>query len=100
MCHRNLNGFYIEFLGKSDGVVNGLASFTRQTKYEIAVNYQPELVAVFGELVSALDGGPLFDVLENLRIARLEAYDQQPAPPFFNGLQVSESGGAVESPEQ
>ena len=76
MRNRNLNGIDIEFLGKGDGVVDGLASFPGQAKDEITMDHQSELVAVLGKLAGPLDGRTFLDIFENLRIAGLEAYDE------------------------
>ena len=46
----DLNGFDVQFLGEVDGVADGLAGFAGQTEDEVAVDDQPELVAVLGEV--------------------------------------------------
>ncbi len=58
-----------------------------QAEDEVGVNRQTERMAVAREVSRPLDGRALLDVLENLRIARLEAHDQQPAAGFAHGLQ-------------
>ena len=44
-------------------------------------------MAIFHEVARALDGGTLLDVLENLRIAGLEAYDKEAAAGVFHGFE-------------
>src|SRR5579875_4226763 len=51
------------------------------------MNDETEVVAVLDEVTGTLDGGPLLDVLQDLRIAGLEADDEQPAAGFLHGLQ-------------
>jgi hypothetical protein len=43
---------------------------------------EAQIVAILGELRGPLDGGALLDVLEDLRIAGLEADDEQAAAGF------------------
>src|SRR5215467_15654037 len=62
----NLNGFDVELLGESNGVVNALVRLAGQTHDEVAVNSEPELVAILSELAGTLDGCALLDVLQNL----------------------------------
>ena len=50
-------------------------------------------MAVFGKLAGALDGGALLDVLQNLRIARFIADDEQPASRFLHRLKRFIIGG-------
>ena len=54
---------------------------------------EAEVVAVLGEGARALDGCALLDVLEDLRIAGLEADDEQAAAGFLHGLQRVVVGG-------
>ena len=48
---------------------------------------QAELVAVLGESLRHVDRGALLDVLQDLRVARFVADDQQPAARFLHRLQ-------------
>jgi hypothetical protein len=66
----------IQLFCKSDRVVDGLASLSREADHEIAMDQETKLVAVPGELSGAFDGGALFDVLENMRVARLVTDNQ------------------------
>ena len=91
--HRNLDGFHVEFLGEVDGAANGLLGLAGQAEDEVAVDDQAELLAVLGELARALDGGALLDVLQNLRVARLVADDEQAAAGFLHGFQRLVVGG-------
>ena len=59
----------------------------------IAVHQQAELLAVGGEALGHLHGGALLDVLEDLRIARFVAHDQQAAAGLLHGLQGVVIGG-------
>ena len=56
------------------------------------MDYEAPLVTILGELVSALDGGALLDVLEDLRVARLVADDEQAATGFLHRSQGFEVG--------
>ena len=56
-------------LAKSMVLRIDLLGLARQTEDEVAVNRQPQLVAVAREVACALDGGALLDVLQDLLIA-------------------------------
>ena len=94
---RNLDGLAIQRLGKVDGVADRLLGLARQAEDEVAVDGQAQVVAVLGEGARALHGGALLDVLENLRIAGLEAHDQQPAAGLLHRLQRLAVGGHARS---
>ena len=79
MGDRNLNGFVIELLGEVDGLADALVRFTGKADDKVSVNHEAQLTAVFREALGHLDGRALLDVLENLRIARFVADNQQPA---------------------
>src|SRR6185437_3920599 len=66
---RNLYGFNIQFLGKSDRVFDSFARFPGQAENEVSMDDQAELVRVLGELASPFEGCALLDVLEDLLIA-------------------------------
>ena len=70
-----------------------VARLARQADDEIAVDRQPQLVAILGEALRHVDGGALLDVLENLLVAGLIADDQQPAAGFLHRLQRFVIGG-------
>ena len=89
----DLDGFAIERLGEVDGVADRFLGLAGQAEDEVGVNGEAEVVAVLGEVARALDGGALLDVLENLRIAGLEADDEQAAAGFVHGLQRVVVGG-------
>jgi hypothetical protein len=80
-------------LGEVDGVADRLLGLAGQAEDEVAVDGQAEVVAVLGEVARALHGGALLDVLEDLRIAGLEADDEQAAAGFLHGLQRVVVGG-------
>ena len=61
--------------------------FAGQAEDEVGVDDEAEIVAVLDEVAGALDGGALLDVLEDLRVARFEADDEQAAAGFLHGLQ-------------
>jgi hypothetical protein len=69
VSHRDLDGFAIKMFGKLDGVADGFLRLAWETKDEVAVDYQAELVAGAGEVQRTLDGCALLDVLEDLRIS-------------------------------
>ena len=85
---RNLDGFAIQFLRKLNGLVDGFLGFARQTDDEVAVNLDPDLLAVLHELARHLHGRALLDVLQDLRIARFESHDKEPRPAIRHGLQL------------
>jgi hypothetical protein len=62
-----------------------------QAEDEVGVDDEAEVVAVLDEVAGALDGGALLDVLEDLRVAGLEADDEQAAAGSFMALSVSRS---------
>ena len=61
------------------------------------MNAEAQIVAVLGEGQRALDGGALFDVFENLRIAGFEADNEQAAASLFHRLQRIAVGGDARS---
>ncbi len=97
MGDRNLDRLAIQDLGKVDRVADRLFRLAGQAENEVAVNGQAEVVAVLGEGARALNGCALLDVLEDLRIARLEADDQQTASGFVHRLQRVVVGGHARS---
>ena len=93
MRDRDLNGFDVQLLGEVDGVADGFLGLAGQAEDEVAVDHQSELVAILGELARTFDGGALLDVLQDLRIARFIAHDQQAAACFLHRLQRLVVGG-------
>ena len=89
----DLDGLAVERLGEVDGVADGLFGLAGQAEDEVAVDDEAEVVAVLGEVAGALDGGALLDVLEDLRVAGLEADDEQAAAGFLHGLEGVVVGG-------
>src|SRR6185437_10491725 len=89
----DLDGFAVKRLGEVDGVADGLLGFAGEAEDEVGVDNQAEVVAVLDELTRALDGGALLDVLEDLRVAGLEADDEQTAAGFLHGLEGVAVGG-------
>ena len=60
---------------------------------EVGVDDEAEVVAVLDEVAGALDGGALLDVLEDLRVAGLEADDEEAAAGVLHGLEGVAVGG-------
>ena len=89
----DLDGLAVERLGEVDGVADGLFGLAGQAEDEVGVDDEAEVVAVLDEVAGALDGGTLLDVLEDLRIAGLEADDEQAAAGFLHGLEGVAVGG-------
>jgi hypothetical protein len=89
----DLNGLAIELLGELYGVAYGSPGFTGKAEDEITMYDEAKVMTVLFEVAGALNGGTLLDVLENLRIAGLEADDQQPAASFLHGLEGVIVGG-------
>src|SRR5271154_2570237 len=87
MGERNLDGFAVEFLGEIDGVVDGLLGFAGEANDEIAVDFNAYLLAILHELAGHLGGGALFDVLEDLGVARFEAHNEETGAAVGHGLQ-------------
>jgi hypothetical protein len=83
----NLNGFHVQRFGKVDGVADRHPGFAGKPQDKVAVDGQTEIVAVLDEGACTFNGCTLLDVLEDLRIARLEADDEQTAARFFHRLQ-------------
>src|ERR1700676_442552 len=88
VSERNLDGFAIQFLGEVDGLVDGFLGFTGQADDEVAVNFDADLAAILHEFAGHFDGGALFDVLENLRVAGFEAHDEQAGSAVGHSLQL------------
>ncbi len=80
-------------LAKSMVLRMRLLGFAGQAEDEVGVDDEAEVVAVLDEVAGALDGGTLLDVLEDLRIAGLEADDEQAAAGFLHGLEGVAVGG-------
>src|SRR5439155_22596474 len=72
---------------EGDRAVDGLPSLSRQADNEIAMYQETKPMAVPGELSGAINRGALFDVLENLGIARFVTDDQEPATCLFHAFQ-------------
>ena len=72
---------------------NGFLGFAGKSEDEVAVDEQSQLLAVLGELASAFDGGALLHVLQDLRVARFVADDEQAASRFFHRLERFVIGG-------
>ena len=89
----DLDGLAVEGFGEVDGVADGLLGLAGQAEDEVGVDDEAEVVAVLDEVARALDGGALLDVFQDLRIAGLEADDEQPAAGFFHGLEGLAIGG-------
>src|SRR6202789_539038 len=89
----DLNSLAVELLGEVDGVADGLFGLAGEAEDEVAVDDQAKLVAVAGEVASALDGGTFLDVLEDLRVAGLVADDEETAASFFHGFESVKVGG-------
>src|SRR5579883_3455646 len=68
-------------------MANGLLRFPGQTKNEVTVDGQAEVVAIACKIAGPFHGCTLLDVLEYLRVAGLIADDQQTASGFTHGLQ-------------
>ena len=65
----NLNGLGVHPFREIDGIAQRLARLARQPHDEIAVNRQPQFVAILGEAHRHVDGRALLDVLQNLLVA-------------------------------
>ena len=89
----DLDGLAVELLGEVDGVADGFLGLAGEAEDEVAVDDEAEVVAVLDEVACALDGGALLDVLEDLRVAGLEADDEQAAAGFLHGLEGVAVGG-------
>ncbi len=89
----DLDGFAVQRLGEVDGVADGLLGLAGEAENEVCVNDEAEVVAVLDEVASALDGGTLLDVLEDLRIAGFKADDQKAAAGFLHGFEGVAVGG-------
>ncbi len=91
--HGDLDGLAVQDLGEVDCVADGLFGLTRQAEDEVGVDDEAEVVAVLDEVARTFDRGTLLDVLEDLRIAGLEADDKQTAASFLHGLEGVVVGG-------
>src|SRR5216684_4289082 len=75
---RNLDRLAIQLLRKIDGLLNRFPRFAWQADDEVAVHANANLAAVLHERARHLHRGALLDILQNLRIAGLEAHDKEP----------------------
>src|SRR6266851_1689577 len=91
----DLDGLAVKGLGEVDGVADGLFGLARKAEDEVGVDDEAEVVAVFDEVAGALDGGTLLNVLEDLRIAGLEADDEEAAASVLHGLESIAVGGGA-----
>ncbi len=89
----DLDGLAVEGLGEVDGVADGFFGLAGEAEDEVGVDDEAEVVAVLDEVAGALDGGALFDVLEDLRVAGFEADDEEAAAGFLHGLEGVAVGG-------
>ena len=93
MRDRHLDRLGVQPLGEVDGLADALARLARQPDDEVAVDHQAQLFAVLREAQRHVHGGALLDVLEDLRIARFVADDEQPASGILHRLQGVVIGG-------
>src|SRR5438067_11107567 len=63
----------IDFLREIQRFADGFFAFARQSENKGAVNHNPKIVAVFGELARNLNPHALLDVVKDLLIAGLIA---------------------------
>src|SRR5215813_742603 len=77
----------IDFSRKSDGFLNGFPAFARQPEDEGAMDGDAEIVAVLGEPPRDIDQHSLFDVVQDLLIARFVADQEQSEPVVAQDLQ-------------
>src|SRR5277367_1062850 len=91
--HGDLNGLAIKPFGELDSVADRLPGLARQAQNEVAMDNQLKLLAVMGEVERSLDACSLLDVLQDLRIARLEPDDEQSTASLFHGLERVKVGG-------
>ena len=100
----DLDGFAIKGLGEVDGIPDRLLGFAGKPEDEVGMDGEAELVAVARKIAGPLDGSALLHVFQNLRVAGLEAHDQQPAAGFAHGLQrliiCGHAGGATPGQSQ
>src|SRR5262249_30980784 len=76
----NLDRLAVKFLREFHRGLDSFRGLARQPDDEISMNDNARFLAVLHELSRLLNGGPLLDVLEDLRIAGFEPYDKEPAP--------------------
>src|ERR1700726_4561285 len=84
--YRHLESVWIDFTGKPDRLLDRLLRLTGQAENKGAVDDDAELVAVFAELPRDINPHSLLDVVQNLLVARLITYEQQPQPVVAHSL--------------
>ncbi len=87
MREGDLNRFAVQLFGEVDGLLNRLARFAGQTDDEVAVHANADFTAILHEGARHLDGRAFLDVLQNLRVARLKAHDEEPRAGIGHGFQ-------------
>src|SRR6202011_3384193 len=84
---RNLQGVGVDLAGEANRLFDGLPRFAGKPKDERAVDGYSEVVAISGEPPGNLDQHALFDVVEDLLVARFVSDQQQPQPVVTHYLQ-------------
>ena len=79
----------VQLLGEVDGFANRLARLAGQPDDKVPMDQKTELSAVGGKALRHIDGRALFDVLQDLLIARFISDNQQSAPASFMAFSVS-----------
>src|SRR5262249_27371170 len=78
MCDRYLNRLRIDFLCEIDRPLDRVPCLARKSNNEVAVDPNTHFLTILREGSSLLDRCALFYVLEDLRITRLEPYNEEP----------------------
>src|SRR6516164_11826289 len=83
---RHLHGVGVDVDSKVDGLLQGLAGLTGKTHNEGAVDRYTEVVAILSEASRHVHSGSLLDVIEDLLVPALIAYEQEPQAVVLKNL--------------
>ena len=90
---RDLNRLAIKPFRKFDGVADRFSGLSGKAEDEVAVDDEAKFVAIARKVQRTLHGGPLPDVLEDLRVAGFVPDNKQAAARVLHGLEGLVIGG-------
>src|SRR5262249_27659545 len=97
---RDLDGGRVDFASEADRLLDGLTRLAGQPEDEGAVDGDPEVFAVAREAARKIRTNALFDVVEDLLVARLVADEHEPEAIVLEDLEgfVRDVGLGVDRP--
>src|SRR5262249_34832137 len=97
---RDLDGFAIHLAGEPHRFLDRVLGLARQTEDKRAMDQDPYFVAIVRKAARALEADAFLDVLQDLRVARFVADDEQTQSAILQNLQrfVIDVGAGVGRP--